>query len=501
MSQSVLSALGTPDPVTGLESITILKLVNGLPVTYTGSDNKTHFATDTVYWAPAADVLTLNNDSYLNSFGQYSPAPSPITGQIGYRLGGPGQFDIDAGSIELGNTYGILSCGVVDPQGGYGRYANLVSLTPSGASINITVADDSTLTVNGVTTTTPSLDMLTSTIATIGGGDVNVISTGGSMDLGSQELFNTVRQVGFGVYTAGAGNVNVTAYGDVDIDGSRIAAFNGGNVSVESQTGDVNVGSGGATVNGVSVSYVNPVTGLAGLYVEAVAGSGILASTLVAPSQIPGGATIPGNITVNTPQGDIVADLGGILQEALNGNVAGGPTIDLTAGTFPSGTPGSPGYMPGHAGNIDLGNSGVIGGTINLTANGNISGVVISRQNSSINAAQNFTGTLLSAGSADVAAGGSVSGTIIGVGGASVSGGSITASVLGQNVSVNGGAATSTLGSSATATSTSQSASQQASQSANQEVASTDTGDDKNKKKQPTLQRTKRVTVILPKAS
>jgi hypothetical protein len=497
MSQSVLSALGTPDLVTGLESLTILHLVNGQPVL--GSNG--HFLTDTYYWAPAADVLTLNNDSYLNSFGQYSPAPSPITGQIGYRLGGPGQFDIDAGSIELGNTYGILSCGVVDPQGGYRRYANLVSLTPSGASINITVADDSTLTVNGVTTTTPSLDMLTSTIATIGGGDVNVISTGGSMDLGSQELFNTVRQVGFGVYTAGAGNVNVTAYGDVDIDGSRIAAFNGGNVSVESQTGDVNVGSGGATVNGVSVSYVNPVTGLAGLYVEAVAGSGILASTLVAPSQIPGGATIPGNITVNTPQGDIVADLGGILQEALNGNVAGGPTIDLTAGTFPSGTPGSPGYMPGHAGNIDLGNSGVIGGTINLTANGNISGVVISRQNSSINAAQNFTGTLLSAGSADVAAGGSVSGTIIGVGGASVSGGSITASVLGQNVSVNGGAATSTLGSSATATSTSQSASQQASQSANQEVASTDTSDDKNKKKQPTLQRTKRVTVILPKAS
>ena len=492
---TAFSALGTPNPVTGLESLTILKLVNGLPVL----DSKGHFQTDTVYWAPATEVQTLDYDSYHNSFGDYSPAPTDVG--LGYRIGGPGEFDINAGSIELGNTYGILSCGVVDPQGGFGRYANLVSLTPSGASINVMVADDSTMTVNGVTTTTPSLDMLTSTIATIGGGNVNVTSTGGSMDLGLQDTFGSGRYIGFGVYTAGAGNVNVTAYGDVDIDGSRIAAFNGGNISVESQTGDVNVGSGGATVTGVSVSYVDPVTGLAGLYVEGVAGSGILASTLVNPSQIPGGATIPGNITVNTPQGDIVADLGGILQEALNGNVAGGPTIDLTAGTFPSGTPGSPGYLPGHAGNIDLGNSGVIGGTINLTANGNISGVVISRQNSSINAAQNFTGTLLSAGSADVAAGGSVSGTIIGVGGASVSGGSITASVLGQNVSVNGGAATSTLGSSATATSTSQSASQQASQSANQEVASTDTGDDKNKKKQPTLQRTKRVTVILPKAS
>jgi hypothetical protein len=305
---TAFSALGTPNPVTGLESLTILKLVNGLPVL----DSKGHFQTDTVYWAPATEVQTLDYDSYHNSFGEYSPAPSPVNGQIGYRIGGPGQFEINAGSIELGNTYGILSCGVLDPQGGYDRYADLASITPSGATVNVTVSGD--------------LDMLTSTIATIGGGDVNVISTGGSMDLGSQELFNTVRQVGFGVYTAGAGNVNVTAYGDVDIDGSRIAAFNGGNVSVESQTGDVNVGSGGATVNGVSVSYVNPVTGLAGLYVEAVAGSGILASTLVAPSQIPGGATIPGNITVNTPQGDIVADLGGILQEALNGNVAGGPT-------------------------------------------------------------------------------------------------------------------------------------------------------------------------------
>jgi hypothetical protein len=508
MSQSVESALGTPNSKDG-ESITLLKLVNGLPVL----DSTGHFETDTYYWAPATDignwnpstdigkaidVGSLSYDSYHNVFGDYSPAP--INVGLGYRLGGPGQFNIDADSIELGNTYGILSSGVVDPQGGYGRYANLVSLTPSGASINVTVADDSTLTVNGVTTTTPSLDMLTSTIATIGGGDVNVTSTGGSMDLGSQDLFTSVRQVGFGVYAAGAGNVNVTAYGDVDIDGSRIAAFNGGNISVESQTGDVNVGSGGATVNGVSVSYVNPVTGLPGLYVEAVAGSGILASTLVSPSQVPGGATIPGNITVNTPQGDIVADLGGILQEALNGNVAGGPTIDLSAGT-PAGGDWNSKSPPLYVGNIDFGNSGVIGGAITIKATGKIKGVVISRQNSSIQAGISFQGTVLSGGSADVSAGGSVSGTIIGVGGASVSGGSITASVLGQNVSVNGGAATSTLGSSATATSTSQSASQQASQSANQEVASTDTGDDKNKKKQPTLQRIKRVTVILPKAS
>jgi len=485
MSQPVFTDMGQP--------FTILRLVNGVPATYTGSDGKLHFVTDTVYWAPAPDVLTLYTDS--------QGAPSPNDGQLGYRIGGPGLFDVTANSISLGNTYGIFSCGVSDPDG-YDRYNNLASLTPSGATVNVTVAEDQAVTVNGVTTTIPSLYMLTSAIGAIGGGDVNVTSTGGSMDLGSQDLLETLRTVGFGIYTSGNGNVNVTALGDIDINGSRIAGFNGGNISVDSRQGTVNIGSGGNTYNGVYVSYVNPITDQAGYYTEEVYGSGIIAYTLVNPLLVPGAARKPGNITVNAPQGDIIATLGGILQVALNGNIAAGPTINLNAGTFPPGNPNNPDNLPEHAGNIDLGQSGVIGGTVNLSANGNISGVVISRQNSSVNAAQNFTGTLLSAGNADVSAGGSIAGTIIGVGGASVSGSSVSASVLGQNVSVNGGAATSTLGSSANATSTSQSASQQASQSADQQVASTDNGDDDQKKrKKPLLQKTSRVTVLLSAAT
>ena len=75
---------------------------------------------------------------------------------------------------------------------------------------------------------------------------------------------------------------------------------------------------------------------------------------------------VPGDITVLAPRGNISASLGGILQEALDGSITAGPTIDLVAGTLAtpaSGTPGQPGYSPGspgYAGNIDLGNSGVI---------------------------------------------------------------------------------------------------------------------------------------------
>jgi filamentous hemagglutinin len=187
--------------------------------------------------------------------------------------------------------------------------------------------------------------------------------------------------------------------------------------------------------------------------------------------------------------------LGGITQEALDGNTATGPTITLTAGTPASAT------SPGYSGNIDLGQSGVIGGTVNLTANGNITGLIISRQNSTVNAAQNVGVSVISGGTADVSGGGSVSGVIVGAGGVSVSGGSVTATALGQNVSVNGGASQSTLGSSATATGAAQSAANQADAQAREQLANNDGNtEDPNKKQKPlpVIRRVKRVTVILP---
>jgi hypothetical protein len=325
------------------------------------------------------------------------------------------------------------------------------------------------------------------------------------MDLGSQELLDVERQVvrahnlALGIYTTGRGDVNVTARGDINIDSSRIAALNGGNVNVRSLEGNVDAGSGGTAAVPVYTYYVDPRTGRGAYYAEQVFASGIVAATLVNPGLVPGSPSLPGNITVLTPQGDIIASRGGILQEALNGNVAAGPTVTLVAGTKP--TSSSPGYV----GNIDLGESGVIGGTINLDANGSIKGLVISRQDSTINAAQSFSGTVLSGGSANLSAGGSVSGTIIGVSGVSASGGQgVSAALLSQNVSVAGGQAQSTLGTTAAATAAGQSAAAQASTDTRQQLASNSGLDDDQKKrksgsKAPVLtRRTGRVTVILP---
>jgi hypothetical protein len=88
----------------------------------------------------------------------------------------------------------------------------------------------------------------------------------------------------------------------------------------------------------------------------------------------------------------------------------------------------------------------------------------------------------------------------------SASGGQgVSAALLSQNVSVAGGQAQSTLGTTAAATATGQSASAQANSDTRQQLAGSSDLDDSNKKKPgskaPVLtRRTGRVTVILPPA-
>jgi filamentous hemagglutinin family protein len=466
MSQRLITLLQQP-------TFTVVRFASdGYPMV----DASGHLVTDTYTWVDRTSI----NDLIAGS------AKTSTSVNDGLRIGGPGDFAIHAGSISLGDSFGILSVGALDyREGGLDRYANLAAITPIGAAIDV-VAD-------------ANIDLLTSTIAALGGGNVDIRSTGGQIDLGASGVLFSTRNLPLGAYVTGRGNISVEAFKNLNIDGSRIAAYDGGNVTVSSDTGNVDAGSGGTTAALVETHFVDPVTKKSGSYSAGVYGSGILAVTLVDPRQVPGGAAKPGDILVTTPEGNIFASRGGILQEALNGSVAGGPTVTLIAGTMPG---DNNGHAP-HPGNINLGDSGVIGGTVNLTANGNINGLVISRQNSTVNAAQSFSGAVLSGGSANVsAAAGTVSGTIVGIGGANVSGGSgVSAQVLGQNVSVNGGSSTSTLGTTAAATAASTSAAGTASTESRDKVIADSTQDDDLKKKKfgPSLvRRVGRVTVLLP---
>ncbi len=315
-------------------------------------------------------------------------------------VSGPGAFNINvAGNVDLGSATGIFVNG---PTGYAGAGVNqavlntLLGISPYGANLDIQVQGNFT--------------MVQTSIINMGiNGGIN-LNVGGELDVGSGNFNGSNNE---GIFTTSGGNVSVNAVGNVDVDGSRIASYDGGNISVVSQTGDVNAGQGGQGGSGIYLAYLD-ANGAIESGSKYISGSGILATT------IEGSPATVGDITVDATKGSINASSGGIAQLAFNENHAGA-FIDLDAGQ-----------------DINAANSGVIGYNLNLKAGGSINGLFIGAGNVNVNSGQNFSGTLIGSGSVTVSAGGSISGSIVGGGDISASGSTITASLISSSVSASG---------------------------------------------------------------
>jgi len=417
----------------------------------------------------------------LDYIQQQSQNESPVTGLV-YGVSGPGTFRIDAASISLGNEGGIIS-------EGFGSSSALAAVTPRGADIDIAVSGN--------------ISMVASSIESDYGGAIN-IRCGGAIDVGSPllgSLVSSEEHLGnvFGIVSVWGGNINVIANGDINVDSSRIAAYDGGNIFVESLHGNVNAGSGGNGEVAVTKTFLNAQGNVESVY-DFIPGSGILATTF--PELVYGQtAGQLGNITVETPQGSIEASQGGIVQIALGPVAHNDATISLIAGSKNS--DGTVAFV----GNVDASGSGVIGGQVNISATGNINGLVVATLGANVNALQNVNATVLSQGGATVSAGGTVSGTVVGVGSVSVSGASDAAAAFSSGaVSASGaqsGAAVSaapTGGNSSSAAATQQQVAQ--STQSNSELADNGNESDDEKKKRARKSRLMeyvgRVTVLLP---
>ena len=428
-------------------------------------------------------LVDANNNPIITTVSVLDPAIAlaiftasqnvPQNPDTGYTIGGPGALSVSARNLDLGATTGIRSVGPALNNA-------LAKLGGSGASVSVDL--------------TGNLDMFSTAIASSAGGNISVTAEG-SINVGSS--VQTGDALPRGIFTVGKSDVTVTAGGDVNVNGSRIAAYDGGNVVVTSLNGNVNAGNGGQGSVEVEQVYVDPNSGKVLTYTPTIPGSGILATSFPAPldPSIPPSKNAPGNITVSALNGNIVASAGGIVQIALNG-VNSPAAISLTAGK-----------------NIDASGSGVIGNNISLKAGGAIKGLIVAQHDINISAVQNVAVTAIGSGNVNVSSGGTISGTIVGVGNVSVSGASVDAAMLSQgNVSANNA----NIGSSSAFTSANAAGATSQSSAANSDqeskkavVASTGTAPDdeddlKKKRAQGTgpviTRRTGRVTVILPKS-
>ena len=403
----------------------------------------------------------------------------------GCTIEGPGALNIAARTLDFGSTLGLQSVGPANNHA-------LASLGHSGADIN--------LSLSGNPNKQFALNMFASAIASLAGGAI-VVDAKGAVNVGSS-IF-TGDQIARGIFTVAKSDVTVLADANINVNGSRIAAYDGGNVTVLSREGSVDAGHGGQGAVEVEKVVVDQ-HGNVLTYTPTIPGSGILATTFphsLDPS-FPDSKNEVGNIHVETPQGNIIASAGGIVQVALNHVNSKTASVTLIAGSKDAA--GNVLY----AGSIDASGSGVIGGNVNLEATAGIKGLIVAQQNINIAAGQNVNVTAIGSGNVSVSAGGTVSGTIVGVGGVSASGSSIDASLLSQNtVSANNA----NVGSSQVfAQANAAGATSQSTAGTDQEMkkaATSVTQQDQDDKKKPgagngpvLARRVGRVTVILPKS-
>ena len=399
----------------------------------------------------------------------------PSNPQTGYRIGGGGTFTVTAHNLDLGATAGIVS------QGPSGNPA-LANYFTHGADINVILSGN--------------LEMFSTKIASVNGGDINIYADG-HVSVGFR-TFSTGSQAARGIFTLDDSDITVIARGDINVNGSRIVAYDGGNILVRSLEGDVDAGTGGTGAAEVEKVYVDPRTRAVRTSVATIPGSGILTTTFP-PSltpMFPSSQNTVGDILVEAPRGDIVASSGGIVQIPLNGVGNNLGTVTLRAGTRDKA--GKVIYV----GNIDASGSGVIGSTVKLEASGDIKGLVFARDNLDIDANQNVSVTALAVGNANVSAGDTISGTIIGVGSVNASGSSVDASLLSQNVTASGDVTSSQVGFAQANVAGTTSQGLQADDSAKEATSGEKKEDEDELKKNrpgPRLAKTTgRVTVILP---
>ena len=281
-----------------LENLTVQVVINGVPQ-WQDSQHTIPVTTTVSTISPAAA------NALLAEYNALGPAP---LGNAGFIIGGGGQFQVQASSLDLGSTPGIQAQGVGFEQTSAGY--PLANLFTTGANIDLNLTGD--------------LTMYSSSIATLNGSSVK-INAAGTIDVGSPD-FNITATGARGIYTTAQGACTVTAGSDINVNGSRIAAYDGGNVTVESLNGNVSVGTGSNGFVTADSYMVNPVTRAVSLDAVIIPGSGILANTLLSDP-----TSTAGNITV-TAAGNIQIGSAGIVQYSFNGTDGSGSTLDLQTG-------------------------------------------------------------------------------------------------------------------------------------------------------------------------
>jgi filamentous hemagglutinin len=171
------------------------------------------------------------------------------------------------------------------------------------------------------------LTLTTSQIYTDSGGNISILVPGGDINVGLANAPTTIQQKpasSLGIVAEGTGNVDIYSLGDVNVETSRIFTLGGGNILIWSTLGSIDAGNGSKSSLSVppptiSVSKTGVITLSFGA--SLAAGSGI--RTIQTDPNAP-----PGDVDLDAPVGTVNAGDAGI-GAAGNINIAAAHVIGI----------------------------------------------------------------------------------------------------------------------------------------------------------------------------
>jgi filamentous hemagglutinin len=166
-----------------------------------------------------------------------------------------------------------------------------------------------------------------SRIYTLSGGDITLVVPGGGIDVGLANPPATLTQKpasSLGIVTEGPGNVNIYTQGDVNVNSSRIFTLGGGNILIWSDQGSIDAGLGAKT----SISAPPPSILIASNGTVTIDFSGAATGSGIRTIQTEP-TTPAGNVDLIAPVGTVNAGDAGI-GAAGNINIAAQSVIGLT---------------------------------------------------------------------------------------------------------------------------------------------------------------------------
>ena len=210
------------------------------------------------------------------------------------------------------------------------------------------------------------LTLTTSQIYTDSGGNISILVPGGEIDVGlANPPANVVKKPAsqLGIVAEGTGDVDIYALGDVNVNQSRVFTLGGGNILIWSTLGSIDAGNGSKSSLSVPPPTVTvSQTGVVTLNFggSLAAGSGI--RTIQTTPEVP-----PGNVDLDAPVGTVNAGDAGI-GAAGNINIAAAHVIGIDNINFGGTATGVPSDLSSLGATLS-GVSSVAAGTTNSSTN------------------------------------------------------------------------------------------------------------------------------------